>query len=749
MAGNLTLSLRTAQSALMANQSVLDSIANNISNVNTEGYSRKIPNLEQRVVNGAGAGVQLSSITRNVDEGILKTLRRELSILNTSSAQADYYSRMQDVFGAPGENTSISHVMNEFVSAMELLATSPEKVLEQSELVRRGVEISNLLQNMSETLQDLRLQADREITDVVSEINNLTNTIVQCNDSIVRTQVVNRDTTDLQDQRDIALTRLSELVDIRYFTREDGDVVVFTANGQSLVDASSNELLFNSASYVSASTTKAEGDLSGIYANRVSDSTDISDTLTNGQLKGLLDMRDVTLPNLQSQLDELSASLKDVFNTLHNAGISHPGLQSMTGTREFIDTTDSANTVSQTIKLDPTSGADDVAIVLFDSNGNQTANTTLNAIMTSGAYGTGVQASHGAWSVTEVAATIEDWLQDQGLSSASASIDSNGHFTIELNDLNSYLAFRDQTSSTAGSTASDAEIGFDADGDGTIDETISGFSNFFGLNDFFVVSQQRNVFETNVLSGNYITSASTLRFVDGSSTLPLDPGGTNDVTITIAAGSSLQDIADNINDNVSNVVANVVPDGNGYRLRISHSTGSDFAITESGGGSLLSNMGLHVSDLGVSETLTVRSDIQSSPTLVTRGQVQWDSALGSTGEYYSTIGDDTMIKNMAETFLNTNSFKNAGGITDTSITFVEYATTILSTSSSDAAALDAQISYKTTLTDALNDKSESVKGVNLDEEMSNLIIYEQAYTAAARVMSVIQNMLDALENTIR
>lgn len=69
MSGSLTLALRTAQSGLISNQQALDSVSNNIANVNSPGYSRKVVNMEQRVVAGAGAGVQVSSVVRKVDEG--------------------------------------------------------------------------------------------------------------------------------------------------------------------------------------------------------------------------------------------------------------------------------------------------------------------------------------------------------------------------------------------------------------------------------------------------------------------------------------------------------------------------------------------------------------------------------------------------------------------------------------------------------------------------------------------------------
>ncbi len=749
MAGTLTLSLLSAQSGLLTSQSALDTIANNISNVNTPGYSRKITQYETRLVNGAGAGVQVADIVRNVDEGLLKSLRTELSALNRFSSQETSFLRLQDSFGTPEDNTSLSHLVTDMQASMEALAQTPEGTLEQSELVRWALEVTEEMQSMSTTIQDLRLEADAGIETVVDEINELITDIGVLNDSIVKAGVNQGDTTGLRDQRDQSLTSLSELMDIQYYTRSDGQVIVFTGGGKTLVDSDANTVVFNPASFASAATSKAGGEMSGIYINSVTDGNDISDTISGGKLKGFLELRDETLPNLQAQLDEYASELRDAVNQIHNAGIPFPGLQSMAGTRDFIDTTDSANTVNQTITLDPTNSADDVAIVLMDADGNQTSVTTLDTIMTSGTYGTGAQTSRGPWSVTEVAATVEDWLIDQGLSNATASIDSAGHFVIELNSTTSYLSFRDQESSTYGSTQGDAEIGFDSDGDGTVDETISGFSNFFGLNDFFVDTNNASTYETSVLSSTYSAAAATLRFADGTSTLPLDPGGGGDVTITITAGDTLSDIANNINNNVSNVVADVVPDGAGFRLRIAHSTGETLSITDSSGGTLLSDIGLEVSATGTTESLTVRSDIEASPSSVSRGQIQWDASLGSGGEYYTRAGDGSSIALLADKMLTANSFDTAGGLTSVSKSFVNQAISILSSNASDSAAVENQIAYKTTLTQSLDLQATSISGVNIDEEMATLIVVEQAYAAAAQVITVIQDMFDALEQIVR
>ena len=104
---------------------------------------------------------------------------------------------------------------------------------------------------------------------------------------------------------------------------------------------------------------------------------------------------------------------------------------------------------------------------------------------------------------------------------------------------------------------------------------------------------------------------------------------------------------------------------------------------------------------------------------------------------------------MADAFLAQQTFETAGGLSGTTITMTDYAAAILSLNSSQATDNETRMEYKTTLTNSLQFKATNISGVNLDEEMSNLIIFEQAYSAAARVMSVVQDMFDALESTIR
>ncbi len=746
MAGTITLALRTAQSGLLVNQQALDAIANNIANVNSPGYSRKIVNVQQRVVGGVGAGVELSEITRVVDEGLVKSYRLESATTNELKAQNSYFDRLQDLFGDPDANTSVGHIMADFLSAIESVAVSPDKTLEHSEMVRRGEEVALKLQSMSAAIQDLRKQADTEIEETVDRINQLTDQIADLNDKIIRNKTVTADVSDLRDQRDTALDELSGLVDIRYFYRGDGDVVVFTSAGRTLVDNVAFDLSHNAVSSVTPTVTHSEGDIDGIYVGTRIAGNDITEELRGGELNGLVEMRDQILTDLQAQLDELSTTVRDTVNQVHNRGTAFPGLQSMSGTRRFLDTSDGTNNTAQTIKLDPTNSVDDVTIALFDATGDQQAYTTLNTIMT----GAGLS-SRGAgddWTIAQVATQVQTWLQANGAATATVGLDSSGRLNIELNETSLNLAFRDQTATADGSSQADAEIGFDADGDGTVDETVNGFSFFFGLNDFFTDGLVRNIHESNVISSGFTSSGTTLRFVDGTADLPLDPGGGNDVTLAIPAGSSLEEIAALINTGVNNVSASVIADGSGYRLRIAHDSGVDMEVTETGAGTLLSNLGMHLANTRSASQIEVRSDILEAPSRITRGVVQWNADLGAAGEYFTSVGDDTAIQALAAQFNASNTFDSAGGLATLNVNFTQYAAAILSRNASLADNNASQSESQGALSDSLKTKSDNIRGVNLDEEMADLIRFEQAYSAAARVINVIQSMFDALNQAV-
>jgi flagellar hook-associated protein 1 FlgK len=734
MAGDITLALRTVQSGLLTSQAALNTVANNIANVNTPAYSRKIVNQQSRVVGGVGGGVEITDIGRRVDEGLLRAMRRESGLFERFDSQIATFERLQDAFGAPGDNNSLAHVTQEFVDAAELLVTSPNRLIEQSNLVRWGQQLTDSLKSMTDTIQDLRLQADIAIGEHTTRINDLIDRISDLNDSLIANSSTGRDVSDFKDQRDQAIDELASIIDIRYFYRSDGDAVIYTSNGRTLVDKIPGTLSHDVASTMSETLSHSGGQVDGLYIGNKVAGNDLTNSIQGGKLKGLIDARDQVLPKLQSELDHFAAMIRDVVNQVHNRGMPFPGLQTATGTRTFIEP------ASQTIRLDPTGSVDDVTIVLFDSSGNQSQSSTLNTIMTSVTASLGAQASRGPWTINNVATKLQDWLRDNGASTATVAVSSTGKFTIELNQPSLSLAFRDQTATANGSTHQDAEIGFDANFDGTVDQTVYGFSNFFGLNDFFVDGLADNVHESDVITGTFSSGAATLVFRDSTGALTGSP-------LAIPASTSLQGIADLINNNISKLDAALIPDGAGYRLRITHENGSSFTLTQTAG-TLLSTLGMHVADARTASALAVRSDIVQTPSLISRGAVQWDSALGASGLYYASAGDDTSALQLAQALNAKTTFKTTGHLGGITVDFTGYAAQILSENANRADNNDADADLSKSLFESLKTKSDNERGVNLDEEMSSLLLYQQSYSAAARVVNVIQRMFEALNNIV-
>jgi flagellar hook-associated protein 1 len=768
MSGSITLALHTAKDGLLAMQSALGTVAENVANANTIGYSRKIVNLETRVIDGVGSGVQTSSVTRTIDEGLMRDIRQENSSLYQADVKDSYYQRMEELFGSPGDNTSISHIMAELVGSLETLSVSPNSTLTQSEVVRWALNSVDKISDMASELQDLRLQADVELAQVVSNANELIHTIADMNDKIIRNQAVGHPVTDLQDKRDTALDELSQLMDIQYFERTNGEIAVFTQGGTVLVDSDAQTITHSRASASGPTISYAQGGFTPINVG----SYDITNDLLGGKMKGLVELRDGELNNMQRELDELSQEMATVVNQLHNMGISFPGSQSMTGQMYFAD----AN--NQTFEL---TANNDSRLIIFNSAGEQQATTTLSALFqdVTGTIGDGT--NYGATgnsgtdiiTMSEMANRIEDWLDLQGANATISFSDTvgaaeKGFMNITLNNSNDYLGIRDevadttqgQTVGTVGLTHQDAGITFDATGTHTVGtgtytqktESYSGFSNFLGLNDFFVDNQVRSSYETKIVPTTTTTSASTLYFYDKTSGVGIGNDLHSGTGMTIQAGWTLEQLATAINNDSTlngRLEAVVVPEGSGERLRITHTGGEDLIIAELAGNTFLSDTGMAESNLGLAQKINVNSELQTSPGKVASQRVQFDSTIGSaSGEYYTAANDNSNAAALVEGFNSGHGFDAAGGFIVGTKTLLEYSTDILGSSATLSANNKSDRDTQQILVENLKNKSDTFRGVNLDEEMSQLVLYQQAYASAARVISVIKEMFDVLDRAV-
>lgn len=467
MTAALTVAMRSSLSGMQVNQTALGVTSNNISNANTEGYTRKVAALETLLVAGVAGGVQVTDVVREVSDFLIRDLRDQLSARGMASVLDRYYSNAQDMFGLPESSSSISATVTELANRLQALSVDPESPNAQQDAVNAALAVTRQLNQMADSVQELRMEANQEIDALVTRANALIANIDELNVEISYNFNVGRPYGDLQDERDSALAELSEIMDVSYFTRDNKQVVVFASNGRTLIDATASSLSYTASSSMSNSVTYP-GSISGIMLG----TSDLTTEITSGKLKALIDMRDTILPGLGDQLDALATVAMDELNAIHNDGAAVPPPNTLTGTRAFADpATDTADL----------SGV--VRIAVVDASGNAVG-TPIDLDLDDLQALTG-----GPPTINEVRDAINGVFAASvpaipGLAGATASVNASGQLVIAADNAANGIAINEGTSQ-------EASTGF-------------GFSHYFGLNDLLTGSA------TGGLASNITVRASIL-----------------------------------------------------------------------------------------------------------------------------------------------------------------------------------------------------------------------------------------------
>ena len=316
-----------AISGMLATQVQMEVASANISNADTVGYTEKTAQQVATVSGGMGAGTAISDISGSVDQALLSSLVGSNSGLGAANISNNYLDQLQSLFGSvsgsDGSGTSLGNTLASLESAVSSLAGSPGSASLQANAVGALNDALSQLNETSSGIQTLRNNANQDIGTSVNDVNTQLQLIGNLNVQIQQATATNQPTGDLEDQRNTALEDVASQMDVSYFTTSSGSLQGYTSSGQALVDSSVHQLSYTPAANVSASTSYSATPPSG-FSGIMLNGMDITSQIQSGNIGALVTLRDTTLPNTQSQLDQLADQLKDSVNAVSNQGTSVP-----------------------------------------------------------------------------------------------------------------------------------------------------------------------------------------------------------------------------------------------------------------------------------------------------------------------------------------------------------------------------------------------------------------------------------------
>jgi flagellar hook-associated protein 1 FlgK len=310
---NILTSLTSASRALDAARTGLDVAGQNIANVNTPGYSRRTVDLAALAPDGAGSagrGVNVVGIRALRDRLLETRLQQEVPAQHRELAMAGALSVVEAAIGDPG--SSIDTTLKNFFDSLSRLAEAPVSANARQDVLLQADALADSFRNMAGRLDTARRDADRQVRGAAEDVNELVEQIRDLNENIGAAPSLEA-SLHLRDDQAQLVRRLSEIIDIDALERTEGGVDITIGNGRPLVIGSSGYT-------VGVTNTAPAG-----YAALTLSGITVTSEITGGALGGMLQVRDVKLPDYQTRLDDVAFGVASEINAIHTAGFDQTG----------------------------------------------------------------------------------------------------------------------------------------------------------------------------------------------------------------------------------------------------------------------------------------------------------------------------------------------------------------------------------------------------------------------------------------
>jgi len=697
---SLTATLKAASSGLNAAQASLRAVSDNIANVNTPGYVRKQVVQSALVVDGAGMGVKIDGVKRITDQYLQMASLSASSDAERWGAVAQYLDNAQSLFGDPSKDGFFFNRLDKAFAAFATAADDPSSTLLRSQALSNVEDFLTEADRINGQLVALGSTVETRITADVDRANSLLEEISKLNADINRASLVGADASGSENIQSQLLDELAGLMNVRVAPRQGGGVDVRSVEGVLLAGDDPAKLVYHS-------TDSTPG---YITAQPAGSTSTPAINITSGELKGLLELRDIELPKIYDQLGEFVSKAVDQLNAANNDAAAYPGPTSMVGRDTGLDLTTAATGFS---------GTSTIAIV-------NPAGVLQRKIAID--FTAGTMSVNGAAGTPFTPATFLADL-NTALGASGTATFANGALTLNA----------------AGGNG----LAID---EGTSQKTGRGFSHYFGLNDLV-----KGTGQTNYATG--LTNASPHGFTPGDQiSLQLSYGDGRPiatVAVTVPAAANMSDLLASLNSPATGVglYGSYALDANGV-LSFTSSPAIDAKVsvvtddTERGaGGPSISQL----FGLGVQERSTRAGRFQvspifnSDPTKMSMGKLDASVAVGQVAVRPGDGQGALALSNAGDV---STLFQAAGSLGQVSMTVSRYAAEFGGAIGRGAAAAETRQSSSEAVASEASNRRQSVEGVNLDEELVNLTTYQQAFNASARMIQAVAELYDVLINII-
>jgi len=693
--------LQTASSGLSVAQLGINTVSNNVANLNTAGYVREVVDQNTVSTQGVDTGVSSSSVVRVANQYLQNTSLSATGTAGLASAVSGILSQAQALFGDPTSTTSYFNQLNTVFSDLSAVASNPTSTLSSSQAISDVTQFLNQSKSISASMTGLSAQADSAAANDVTQINQLLSQISTLNGDITATSSANGQTANLQNSQSQLISQLSSLIGVNVTTTPTGGVTVSTTGGAQLVGQFGAAAL----SYTSSPTSTGQ-----VSITQPAGQQPQALAVTSGDLGGQLNLRNTQIPSLQSQLSEFVTQTVNALNQASNAASSVPPPAQMTGSNTGLDlpTAISGFTGSTTIAVVNSAGQLQQSVAIDFSAGTMSVNGAAPTSFTSTTFLSSLNTA---------------------LGSAGTASFTNGALTLTASVPGTGLAIQDNSTSPSNNAG-------------------RGFSQYFGLNNL-VTSPQITNYNTGLTATDPsgFTPGGTITFgINNASGNPI-----TNVTVTMPASGNMQGVINALNSSSTGVglFGQFTLSSTGALTFTPSTPGgatltvvSDSTQRGAGGPSLSQLFGIgNAQQSSRTASYSVRSDIASNSANLMTATLNLSAGAG---QPVLVAGDGSGAQALANAGASIQSFSAAGGAGATMTSPTNYAAQFAGSLANSATAAATTSTNATAVQNEAQTQLQSVEGVNLDQELVNLTTYQQAYTASARLITATQDMFSTL-----